>query len=904
MTLPSTPEWHTLSAAEAQKHLGVDFRFGLDDAEVRRRAELYGPNALPQGKRTTALVRFLRQFNNALIIILLIGAAITTALGDITDASVILGVVLLNALIGFLQEGKAVAALEALSSTVRGETTVLRAGKRRRISITDVVPGDIVLLEAGDRVPADARILRVKDCTVAEAALTGESVPVTKHVDMLPPDTVVADRTNMVFASTVVTAGAATVIVTATGASTEVGAISALLDEPVSLQTPLTRTIERFSKLILYGILVLAGLTAGIGLLRGQSALDVVLASVALAVGAIPEGLPAAVTIILAIGVSRMAKRKAIIRRLAAVETLGSTSVICSDKTGTLTQNAMTVVSIDTIDKQYDVTGTGYSIAGNIYDGEQPARIGADMALRELLRAGLLCSTANVVHNQDITDVVGDPTEIALVLAAMKAGMTREIESDRYPLVDMLPFSSELKYMASLHVHDADEERIIFMKGAVESVVPRCMGRLRADGETVPFDHNEVYERTADLSERGLRVLGIAVHRTSEQTTLSHDHLGNEFLFCGLVAIVDPPREEAREAIVTCHEAGVDVRMITGDHASTASTIADQLGLRGVRDDRGRLRAVTGSEIATMSAEELTAAVESTAVFARVSPEQKLRLVEALQAKGHIVAMTGDGVNDAPALRHADIGVAMGVTGTDVAKDAADMVLTDDNFATIVAAVEEGRTVFENLLKFIVWTIPTNLAEGLVIVVAIALGVELPILPAQILWINMTTAVILGLPLAFEPTPRGIMLRKPRDTRRPLLSRDLVMRTAFVGSILTLGTFGVYLFEINSGSHIAGARTAASNALVIMEAFYLLNCRSLVDPVRSIGWFSNMWVWGGITLMVVLQILFTYVPFMHVAFHTAPILPTSWTIVTISGIALFILVGAEKKLRASSRPGT
>lgn len=891
--------WHARTSEDVCRAFDVSVDAGLSDHDVERRRREHGINELPRQRKQSAFSRFLQQFRNPLVYILLISGLVTIILGGITDASVILGVVLINALIGFIQEGKAVEALEALAGSVGTDARVIRNGRKQQVAVVDLVPGDVVVLESGDRVPADMRLVHARDLAIAEAALTGESVPVEKRIVPLDTATVLADRINMAYASTVVTYGSAVGVVTSTGANTEVGAISTLLADTVILATPLTKAIERFSNYLLVGIIILAALTFGAGLLRGEPFLEMVLAAVALAVGAIPEGLPAAVTIILAIGVARMAKRRAIIRRLAAVETLGSTTVICSDKTGTLTQNQMTVVTIMTDAVVYDVTGTGYAPDGRVVRNGEAVDIAADAALDDCLHVALLCGTAVVENREGRWDAIGDPTEAALVVLAMKAGMRRDAEERDHPLVDTIPFSSEEQFMATLHRQG--ETMRIHLKGSVEAVLSRSVERRTGDGRSHALDHDAVLAQAADISAKGLRVLALAVKDVdASHGALEREDVANGMIFCGLVAMVDPPREEVKEAIRECQRAGITVKMITGDHAATASTIAMQLGLSGAEKD-GRLVARTGAELSAMDGESFARSANDVAVFARATPEQKLRIVEALQGKGHVVSMTGDGVNDAPALRAANIGVAMGRTGTDVAKDAADMVLTDDNFTTIVAAVEEGRTVFDNLLKFIVWTIPTNIGEGLVIVAAIALGMELPILPVQILWINMTTAIILGLPLAFEPRQPDVMDRPPRDASKPILSKDLLLRTMFVGTLLLCFSFSLFLWELDQGESIDTARTAAANGFVIMEMFYLFACRTLVLPVRTVGFFSNGWVWGGVALTIVLQLAFTYLPFMNMAFKTVPLALDVWVGAVASGIIVLLLVTIEKALRRKIR---
>lgn len=883
-----TTPWHAQNATDVLDVLGVQASTGLTEHDVAERQHTYGPNLLPKAPARSAFLRFLQQFNNPLIIILLCSGVVSAILGGITDAGVIIGVVILNAVIGFVQEGKAVQALTALSSSIGTECAVIRNGRRARIATTELVPGDIVEIEAGDKVPADLRLIRVHECGVAEAALTGESMAVTKSVAAVSADADLADRVNMAYASTIVIAGTAVGVVVATGARTEVGTISTLLATTVSLTTPLTQSIEHFSKRLLIGILLLAALTFLGGILRGEPLIDMVLAAVALSVGAIPEGLPAAVTIILAIGVARMAKRRAIIRKLPAVETLGSTTVICSDKTGTLTQNQMTVVNVVAEHRVLAVSGTGYLPEGRVVDADGGV-IESHGALHALVRSAILCNTSDVREEHGEWMAIGDPTEAALIVLGMKCSMTREQELLHRPHVDAIPFSSEQQFMATLH--DENGGSYIAMKGSVEAILARCTAHAEA---------SSILETTMALSSGGLRVLAFAEKHLSHRAQTLHATMvegGMEFL--GLVAMVDPPREEATAAIAECMQAGIDVKMITGDHAATAATIARQLGLRGRRHGDA-LVALTGKQLEAMDAETFLEAARDVAVFARVTPEQKLRLVEALQRCGHVVAMTGDGVNDAPALRKADIGVAMGRNGTDVAKDAAAMVLTDDNFATIVHAVEEGRTVFDNLLKFIVWTIPTNIGEGLVIVAAIAMNVALPILPVQILWINMTTAVILGLPLAFEPLQPDAMHKRPRGRGEPLLSRDLLFRTLFVGLLLLCGSFSVFLLELDQGESVRVARTAASNAFVVMSTFYVFSCRTLVAPVRTVGYFSNIYVWGAAVLMLALQLLYTYAPFMQAWFHTAPLGWTEWGYVTVAGALVLLLITIEKKIRASA----
>ncbi len=896
--------WHHLPQEEVIELLGGNLENGLDQFEIQHRQASHGPNTITAKKEKGPLLRFLLQFHQPLVYILIVSGSITAFLQEWVDAGVIFGVVLVNAVIGYLQEAKAVNALAALARTMTNEATVRRQGEKRRIPAAELVPGDTVLLASGDKVPADMRLLRVRDLRIDESALTGESVPVEKKEGVFAPDTPLADRNNMAYASSLVTYGHGVAIVTGTGDHTEVGRISELIAAADELATPLTRKISQFSNILLYAILALAAVTVLVGMLRGQPLFEMFMAAVALAVGAIPEGLPAAVTITLAIGVSRMARRKAIIRKLPAVETLGSTTVICSDKTGTLTENQMTVREIMAGGLLYEVTGGGYNPAGGqILQDETPSLPANFPALAECLKSGALCNDSVLTNDDNEWQVQGDPTEGALLVAAVKAGLDSAELAKSLPRIDALAFESQHQYMATLHQGNKEHGHVIYLKGAAETILERCGSMLGPDGAAVSLLKDGILQQVGAMAEKGLRVLAFARKDVATAIgTLSHDDVRDGLVFIGLMAMIDPPRVEAVQAVKACHAAGVRVKMITGDHAVTAAAIAGQIGLDGQTGDSGsnRPRVLTGRELAALSDRELTREVEKTSVFARVAPEQKLRLVEALQATGHIVAMTGDGVNDAPALKQADIGVAMGITGTEVSKEAADMVLTDDNFSSIEAAIEEGRGVFDNLTKFIVWTLPTNLGEGLVIMAAIFLGVTLPILPVQILWINMTTAGFLGLMLAFEPKEPGIMTRAPRDPRTPILTRDLIGRILLVGGLLLIASFALFQWELKRGATIEQARTVAVNVFVVMELFYLFNCRSLTQSVFQLGFFSNMWVFGGAALMLLVQMTYTYVPVMNRLFQSAAIDSGAWGRIILAGIIAFLIVEGEKMLRARS----
>ncbi len=911
---PSPTGHHRLPVHEVVLLLGSDRHRGLGTREAADRLGRYGPNTLPSAARTGPLRRALRQFHHPLIYVLLVAGVITVALGQYVDSLVIFGVVVINALVGFVQESRAEAALEGLRSMVRTDARVVRDGHERTVPSADLVPGDLVLLEAGDKVPADLRLTRAAELRVNESALTGESSPVAKDEVVLHEDVPVADRDNMAYSGTLVTTGGGAGIVVATGTQTELGAIHRLVGAAEELQTPLTAKLAGFSRILTVGILALAAVTFGVGLLRDQDAVETFVAAIALAVAAIPEGLPAAVTITLAIGVSRMARRRAVIRRLPAVETLGGTTVICSDKTGTLTENRMTVRALWTPGGVYEVTGSGSAPDGTVRDTTgAPVPVAADEALRWSLLAGAACNEATLGERDGRWETTGDPTEGAMLVAAAKAGLSPDQVVASLPRVATIPFSSERRYMATRHRDIAEGHRghVVLVKGALERVLELCDAQLNRDGTVRPLDAAAVRRAADDWAGRGMRVLATAARWESgpddtdvrQADAAGEDALGTEILpgslvLTGFQAMLDPPRAAAIDAVAACHTADIAVKMITGDHAATATAIADRIGLfHGRPHTDGAV--LTGADLDAVPAEEFPDAVQRAGVFARVSPEQKLRLVEAMQTRGHVVAMTGDGVNDAPALRQADIGIAMGETGTEVAKDAADMVLTDDDFATIEAAVEEGRGVFDNLTKFITWTLPTNVGQGLVILSAIAVGATLPILPTQILWINMTTAVALGLMLAFEPKEAGIMTRPPRDPGRSLLTRALVVRTLLVGALLVAGSWWLFRWELTQGgASLPEARTAALNVFVVVSAFYLFSCRSLVRPVWRLGPLSNRWILVGVTVQALAQLTLTYLPALNAVFDTAPLGVDVWLRILVIAVIVTLVVAVHKRVSA------
>jgi Ca2+-transporting ATPase len=892
--------WHVLPAERVLEHFGVDRATGLSHEEVLRRQQEHGPNRVSANRGTPLWLKFVLQFNQPLVYILLAAVMVTAFLGEWVDSSVILGVVLINAVIGFLQESKAEKAVEALARMVATDTSVRRERQKRRVPSHELVPGDLALLEAGDRVPADVRVFHARDFHVDESALTGESLPVEKQPDALAHDTVLAERKNIAYAGALVTKGKAEGVVCAIGDRTETGRIGRLIAGADDLSTPLTRKIASLSRLLLWAIMVVAVLAFAIGVLRGNPPTEMFMAAVALAVGAIPEGLPAAVTIVLAIGVARMAKRRAIIRRLPAVETLGSTTVICSDKTGTLTENQMTVREVHADGRAYAVTGTGYDPAGELRLGDVAISMPEHPALAECLRAGVLCNEAELRHEDGKIAVHGDPTEAALLVAAQKGGIVPADLRREMTVLDSIPFNSENMFRATMHTAPGDG--VIYKVGALERLLDTCVNARGTGDSAATLDREGILRAAEGIAGRGLRVLALARRFVDAQLgKLEPADVANGFTFLGLQGMMDPPRPAAVEAVRKCQRAGIAVKMITGDHLATARVVAAQIGLHG-RAENGLLVAMSGRDLEKVTDDDLPGVADRTAVFARVAPEQKLRLVRALQACGHVVAMTGDGVNDAPALKQADIGVAMGIAGTDVAKGAASMILLDDNFASIEAAVEEGRGVFDNLTKFIVWTLPTNAGEAAVLIIAILFGTALPALPVQLLWVNLTTSIFLGLMLVFEPKETDLMTRPPRDPKRPLLTFALIMRTGLVSLIMLIGAFWLFFYEKSAaGESEAAARTAVINVIVLVEIAYLFSCRSLTRSQFSIGWFTNRWVIIGTLGMVAAQLAFTYVPVMNTLFHTAPLGTEAWGRIAFVALVAFIAVEFEKWIRFGRR---
>ncbi len=898
----STPDkqtpgpWHAL-AAVAALDLARTSAGGLTQAEAEARLQTHGPNRLAEVQPPGLLARLLRQFNNLLLFVLMAAALVTALMGHWVDTVVIMAVVVLNAVIGFIQEGKAEKALQAIRHLLSPHAVVLRDGHQREVDAADLVPGDVVLLASGDSLPADVRLLLARNLRIDESALTGESVPVEKRVEAVDADAPIGDRLCLGYAGTLVTQGQARAVVVATGASTEIGRIGKMIESVEAGTTPLLRKMAAFSRTLTLVILVAAGALFLFGLLvRGMGAAEVFMTAVGLAVSAIPEGLPAIMTITLAIGVQRMATRHAVIRRLPAVETLGSVTVICSDKTGTLTRNEMTVQEVVCAGAVMAVEGAGYAPEGALrIDGEVVATktIKARLpALQALAEVAALCNDAALHERAGQWQLAGDPTEGALLSLAGKAGLNPvEMQVER-PRLDLIPFESEHRFMATLHSEGDDdgthgEARVVLVKGAPERVLAMCADQLGADGtiEQLDVDHwNAAIEAQA---RAGRRVLALARRALPAGTQdLDHADVASGLTLLGLVGIIDPPRQEAIEAVAKCRTAGIRVVMITGDHGVTASAIAGQLGL-----GEG-LQAITGPELEAADDARLRELVRHTQVFARASPEHKLRLVRALQANGEVVAMTGDGVNDAPALKQADVGIAMGRKGTEAAKQAGSIVLGDDNFASIAHAVEEGRTVYDNLKKTVTFLLPINGGESLSLLLAVLIGVALPIAPAQILWVNMVSSVALALVLAFEPTEADVMRRPPRRPDEPMLSRFVLWRVGFVSTLFLAGIFGMYEWALWHGASVETARTVAVNTLVAMEVFYLFSVRYLKAPSFTLqGVKGTPRVLLAVAAVFALQLVFTYTPFMQGLFASTA-LPLR-TGVAIVGVGLTVLVVLE-----------
>jgi magnesium-transporting ATPase (P-type) len=886
---PETGNWHAENTDNIFASLDAT-PTGLSNEEARNRLIEYGPNQLPDSKIRGPLIRFFFQFHNVLIYVLIAASAVTAMLGHWVDASVILGVVILNAVIGFAQEGKAENALKAIRQMLSPHAMVLRDGRITTIQADELVPGDIVLLRSGDKVPADLRLFRVKGLQIQEAVLTGESLAVEKISPPVAVGAVIGDRHCMAYSGTLITHGQGNGVVIATGAHTEIGRISTLVSEVELITTPLLRQMAQFGRWLTLAIVSIAIMTFVFGsFVRDYAITEMFLAAVSLAVAAIPEGLPAIMTITLAIGVQRMARRNAIIRRLPAVETLGAVSVICTDKTGTLTRNEMTVRSITTAANQFELSGTGYDPHGAISQSGKNILADNNPVLQETIQAAMLCNDTSLEQNNSEWLVNGDPMEGALLVSGLKAGLNIETVTKKYPRTDLIPFESEHRYMATLH-HSHAGDAFIILKGAPERVLEMCTHQRTADGDQL-LDKDYWLARINEIAQQGQRVLAISVKPANqEQRELTFSEVEHDMIMLGMFGLIDPPREEAIEAVQACDKAGIRVKMITGDHGATARAIARQINLINSDD------VLTGQELDLISEDELRQQVQNIDVYARVNPEHKLLLVRLLQEQGLIVAMTGDGVNDAPALKRADVGTAMGCKGTEVTKESAEMVLADDNFSSIAYAVEEGRTVYDNIKKSILFILPSSGGEALIILAAVMLGFhQLPLTPVQILWVNMVTTVTLALSLAYEPTEQNVMQRPPRNTHEPMLTPHLIWRVIFVSIILMGGTFGLFLWTLEQGVSIEYARTVAVNTLVTFEIFYLFNSRYITASVFSWdGFTGNRYVLIAISALILFQLCFTYLAPMQALFGTAAIDFKLWLIILIVSSSVLFLVELEK----------
>lgn len=887
--------WHAETARAVASVLGTPSQ-GLSPAEAASRLKRFGPNALPEPPRRHPALRFLAQFNNTLIYFLLVAAVAAAILAHYIDALVIVAVVTANAIVGFLQENKAEKALAAIRDMISPQASVWREGARSLIPVAELVPGDLVVIEAGDRVPGDLRLLKAASLRIDESMLTGESVTAEKHPDPTAAEAPLGDRHGMAFSGTLVATGQGTGIVVATGRNTQIGQISTLIAGVEEMTTPLLKQIntfgQRFTWIAIASAVALFGFAVAV---RGYDWTEALIAVVALAVGVVPEGLPAVITITLAIGVQRMAARNAIVRRLPAVETLGATSIICSDKTGTLTRNEMTAHGIVTAAHRLEVSGSGYAPQGGFTVATQAGDddVAALEAAEPLIRCAVLCNDAHLSEESGRWTVAGDPMEGALVTLAAKAGLDAAHVRAEWPRHDEIPFDAEHRFMATRHLHPKGDT-VVFVKGAPEAVLAMCrveaVAREDEGLRTRPLDPAFWEAEIARAARDGERVLAFAARRTRgrPQGGLGFADM-HDFVFLGLVGFVDPPRPEVIEAIARCRSAGVQVKMITGDHAATAAAIAAQLHLAD------RLEVVTGAELDAASDADLARLAPRASVFARTSPEHKLRIVRALQSTGAVVAMTGDGVNDAPALKQADVGIAMGLKGTEAAKEAAEMVLLDDNFVSIVSAVHEGRTVYDNVRKVIAWTIPTNGAEALVVIAAILFGFVMPMSPAQILWINLILTVTLGLVLAFEPSEPGVMQRQPRPTGTPLLSGFLVWRVVFVSALFMAGALGIFFYALGRGQSLELARTMVVNAIVVFEIFYLFNVRYM--HMTSVTWRGALGtppVLIALGVVVVAQLAFTYLPVMHILFATEPVGVADGLVILATGVVFMAILEAEK----------
>ena len=882
-------QWHNLSPNEVLDKLNSS-RSGISASEVRSRLQEHGPNELERKKKAPAVLLFLRQFLSPLVYILLAAAIVEFLVGKYLDASVILAVLLLMATIGFVQEGKAERAMEALMEMAAPKTKVRRGGKVEEIKSGEVVPGDILVLESGDKVAADARLIEVANLKVNEASLTGESMAVDKRTPAITGEAVIADRKNMVYMGTIITSGRASAVVVGTGMATQIGKIATAIQEVEQEQTPLQKSIGTLGRYIIVLVLGTCAILVAVGLWRGLEWLDIFLVAVAAAVAAIPEGLPAVVTVVLAVGMRYMASRNAIIRRLVAVETLGSATVICSDKTGTLTMNEMTVRNLYFDGKWVELTGEGYQVDGEFRRDGKTIDPEKEEAMMLLLKMGALCNDALLSSDKECCSIVGDPTEGALLVAAAKAGLNEEKLEETYPRLDEIPFQSERRYMATLHQRDGG--RAVYVKGAVEKLLEMSQSILK-DGNLVPLkraDKEAITEASDAMAKDAMRVMALAyAEHPGKLAELKEKHIDGKLVLVGLAGMIDPPREEAIEAVKHAKSAGIKVVMITGDNKLTAESVARQLKLPPGET-------LTGADIEKMSDDELCKRMEKISVIARVEPVLKLKIVNALKKCGHVVAMTGDGVNDAPALKAADIGIAMGITGTDVAKEASDMILVDDNFASVVAAVEEGRAIFNRLRNVVLFLLSTGMGELLALVLGIMVLGKAPLIALQILWVNLVTGTLMTMPLGLEPKVGDELNKPPRHPEVGLLYPGLLLRVGFLAGMLGIGTVLVFGF-METVVSLEEARTIAFCSVVVFEWLLAFNARSDEHTIFRLGIFRNRWLFISLSAAILLQMAVVYAPFLQTTFGTVPISITGWAIALVPGAAIFIIETARKLIR-------
>ena len=888
--------WHHKASSVVLSELQTSLS-GLTQTEAKSRLNSHGFNRLPQASKRSFLVRFAQHFHNILIYVLLGSALVTALLEHWIDTGVILAVVIVNAVIGFVQEGKAEKAMDAIRQLLAPNATVIREGERTSVSGEQLVPGDLVVLEAGDKVPADIRLLTAHGLTIQEAILTGESIPVEKQTQAVHEHAVLGDRSCMAYSGTLVSSGQGKGVVVGTGSQTEIGRISGLLSKVETLTTPLVTQIGVFAKWLTAMILSVAGVLLAFGYyVAHYDFTEMFMAVVGLSVAAIPEGLPAVLTVTLAIGVKAMAQRNAIVRQLPAIETLGAVSVICSDKTGTLTTNEMVAASVVTNEHLFTLEGQGYEPKGAVSLNGEGVCPEEHIVLEELARAAALCNDAALRDNQGAWRVEGDPMEGALLALSAKIGGKRHDEFAKWNRTDVIPFDAKHQFMATLNRYNEDQGSI-FVKGAPEKILAMCSNQRTVNGGVEPLDIHYWNEQVETIAALGQRVLAFAVKSVEpSNTTFEHVDIDGELTLVAMVGIIDPPRPEAITAVAECYQAGIQVKMITGDHTKTATSIGKQIGLKNTNT------VLTGTDIDEMDDSSLREAVLHCDVFARTSPEHKLRLVMALQSHDMTVAMTGDGVNDAPALKRADAGIAMGKKGSEAAKEAAEIVLGDDNFASIVDAVREGRTVYDNLKKVISWTLPTNAGEAMTIVVALLLGMTLPVTPIQILWVNLITAITLGIALAFEPTEARTMHRPPRARNEALLNGELIWHIILVSILFLCGIFGVYHYAIERGYSLELARTIALNTLVVMEIFHLFFIRNIYST--SLTWAAvrgTKVVWMVVIAVTVSQFAITYLPPLQAIFETTAIPILDGILIIAIGVVLFAIIEFEKQIRLAFR---